>query len=424
MNRRVVVTGLGLVCPLGVGVEHAWKRLIAGECGITKLDERFDLLPSKVAGLIPKGSKDQGKWDANDWIDKANLRRVPLFGQYAVAAARQALDDAQWAPQVEEDCEMTGVAVGSGIGGFDSLYENVTNYSNHGYKKVSPLFIPNLLNNMASGHISLFNKFKGPNHSVSTACTTGAHAIGDATNFIRQGMANVMVAGSSEAPIHPLSVAGFARAKSLSTKYNEEPEKSSRPFDSDRGGFVIGEGSGIIVLEEFEHAVQRGAKIYCEVGGYGLSGDAHHITAPMENGDGAYRSMKMALKNANVKPELVDYVNAHATSTQLGDIAESNAITRLLGGSSENRDPSSINISSTKGATGHLLGGAGSVEAVFTILAMHHNTLPPTLNLDTINPEFQCNYVPLESQQCNINTAITNSFGFGGTNATILFQRV
>ncbi|CAN6627230.1 3-oxoacyl-[acyl-carrier-protein] synthase homolog [Trichomonascus vanleenenianus] len=415
--RRVVVTGLGIVSPLGVGCQTAWANLVAAKSGLVALSEdRFGKLPSRVAGVVPRGPYAEGKWDAAEWVDRTSMRRVPLFAQYAVAAARQALDDAQWAPETEAQQCATGVAVGSGIGGFDALYENVVNYETGGYRKVSPLFVPSLLNNMAAGHISIMNGLKGPNHSASTACTTGAHDIGDAFNFIRLGMADVMVAGSTEAPIHPLAVSGFARAKSLSTNYNDDPEQASRPFDKDRSGFVIGEGAAVMVLESLDHAVARKRNIYAEVVGYGLSGDAHHITAPRDDGDGAFRSMQAALKSAGVEPHQVGYINAHATSTRLGDAAESNAIARLFG--------SAAAVSSTKGATGHLLGGAGSLEAVFTVLALHHGVLPPTLNLQALEPEFpDLNYVPLKPQSTQIDYALTNSFGFGGTNASLIFKR-
>uniref|UniRef100_A0A060TGL6 beta-ketoacyl-[acyl-carrier-protein] synthase I n=1 Tax=Blastobotrys adeninivorans TaxID=409370 RepID=A0A060TGL6_BLAAD len=335
-----------------------------------------------------------------------------------MAAAKMALEDAQWNPESTTELEETGVAVGSGIGGFDALYENAVNFHTAGYRKVSPLFVPSLLNNMAAGHISIAHKLRGPNHAVSTACTTGAHAIGDAANMIKLGMANVMVAGSTEASIHPLAVAGFARAKALATKFNDTPQKASRPFDANRDGFVIGEGAGVVIVEELEHAKARGAPIYAEVAGYGMSGDGHHITAPLQDGDGAYRSMAMALHTGAIDRAEVDYINAHATSTPLGDVAESRAITRLL----DDRHPSQINVSSTKGATGHLLGGAGAVEAIFTLLAIRHGMLPPTLNLTTIDPEFECNYVPKVAQQHRIRVALTNSFGFGGTNATLAFK--
>lgn len=399
---------------LTVGIKQAWANLVASKSGIVALSgKEYEFSSSRVAGLVPKD-----EWDPNQWLDKTSVRRVPLFAQYAMAAAKMALEDAQWSPESAKELEETGVAVGSGIGGFDALYENAVNFHTVGYRKVSPLFVPSLLNNMAAGHISIAHKLRGPNHAVSTACTTGAHAIGDAANMIKLGMANVMVAGSTEASIHPLAVAGFARAKALATKFNDTPQEASRPFDASRDGFVIGEGAGVVIVEELEHAVARGAPIYAEVAGYGMSGDGHHITAPLEDGDGAYRSMAMALRAGAIDKAEVDYINAHATSTPLGDIAESRAITRLL----DDRHPSQINVSSTKGATGHLLGGAGAVEAIFTVLAIRHGMLPPTLNLSSIGPEFECNYVPKEAQQHRIRVALTNSFGFGGTNATLAFK--
>lgn len=438
--RRVVVTGLGIVSPLGVGVNHVWKSLIAGNSGIVSLSDTIlkdhPDIPCTVGGAVPKGDggKDQGQWDATEWVDKTIARRVPLFAQYALSAATQALSDADWAPESPNDVEMTGVCVGSGIGGFDDIVENVTNFNSRGYKKVSPLFIPRLLNNMAAGHISIVHNLKGPNHSTSTACTTGAHSIGDAANFIRSGMANVMVAGSAEATLHPLAIAGFARAKSVSSC--KDPALASRPFDRLRSGFVMGEGSGILVLEELDHAVARNAKIYAELVGYGLSGDAHHITAPPATGDGAYRSMKMALSSAKVQPSQIDYINAHATATKLGDVAENAAIVRLLCGGGDDSSsteestlykssPSEINMSSTKGAIGHLLGAAGSVEALFTVKALHDNVLPPTCNLETPDDGLNCNYVPKVSQTPvkQLEYALTNSFGFGGTNASLLFKR-
>jgi 3-oxoacyl-[acyl-carrier-protein] synthase II len=413
--KRVVVTGLGVVSPLGVGLKHNWTNVIAGKSGIVALDEpEYGSLPSKVAGKVAKDC-----WDPSLYLDGPSIKRTPLFAQYAVAAAKQALDDANWHPTEECDLLRTGVAVGSSIGGLHALYDNAVSFHEHGYRKVSPLFIPNLLNNMGSGHISILNKFKGPNHSVSTACTTGAHAIGDATSFIRLGMADVMVAGSSEACVHPLAVAGFARARSLATKFNDKPEKSSRPFDRDRNGFVIGEGAAVMILESLQHALNRQSPIYAEVIGYGLSGDANHITAPLEDGDGAYRSMESALRSAGITPDKVDYINAHATSTSLGDIAENKAITKLF----SCKRPSEINVSSTKGATGHLLGAAGSLEAIFTVMAVKTNILPPTLNLENPDHGFECNYVPMVKQEHDVNVALTNSFGFGGTNASLVFKK-
>lgn len=432
--RRVVVTGLGVVSPLGVGVSHVWPALLAGKSGIVSLKETVlkdhPDIPCTVGGVVPScpgRGKEHGMWDPADWIDKGALRRVPLFAQYAVAAASQALADAGWAPQTDRHKERTGVCVGSGIGGFDDVVANVTAFNDKGYKKVSPLFIPRLLNNMAAGHVSILHGLKGPNHAVSTACTTGAHALGDAAQFIRAGMADVMVAGSAEATMHPLALAGFARAKSLSTE--QDPSKASRPFDRARAGFVMGEGAGILVLEELEHAVSRGARVYAELVGYGLSGDAHHITAPPESGDGAFRSMRMALDTAGVRPRDVGYINAHATSTKLGDVAENVAIVRLFctpDTDCSKTSPAEISISSTKGAIGHLLGAAGSVEALFTVKALHDNVLPPTLNLDHPEDGLECNYVAKVKQTPrqgeSLKYALTNSFGFGGTNASLLFK--
>ncbi|KAF5094843.1 hypothetical protein D0Z03_001979 [Geotrichum reessii] len=432
--RRVVVTGLGVVSPLGVGVNHVWKALIAGESGIVSLKDTVlknnPDIPATVGGAVPLGPGADGKWDSAEWVDKTVARRIPLFAQYALSAAQQALNDAAWRPESTCDQEQTGVCVGSGIGGFEDVYQNVTSFNAGGYRKVSPLFIPRLLNNMAAGHISITHKLKGPNHSASTACTTGAHSIGDAANFIRSGLASVMVAGSAEATLHPLAFAGFARAKSLST--NPDPALASRPFDSQRGGFVMGEGSGVLVLEELEHALARKApRIYAELVGYGLSGDAHHITAPPDDGDGAYRAMKMALRVAGVEPVSVGYINAHATSTRLGDIAENSAIVRLLCGDAATReagitykaDPSEIYVSSTKGAIGHLLGAAGSVEALFTVKALASGMLPPTAHLTTPEEGLQCNYIPNKGIARQVDYALTNSFGFGGTNASLLFKR-
>jgi 3-oxoacyl-[acyl-carrier-protein] synthase II len=367
----------------------------------------------------PGGIKE-GLYDSSEWMDKPSIRRIPKFAQFSLAAATQALDDAKWHPESEADRESTGTAIGSSIGGIEAFHDNSVAFNTGGYRKMSPLFIPSLLNNMGSGHVSIKHGLKGPNHSVSTACTTGAHAIGDAANFIRTGAAEVMVAGSSEACIHPLAVAGFARAKSLCTKYNDKPQLASRPFDKERSGFVIGEGAGVMVLEELEHALKRGANIYAEIIGYGATGDAYHITAPVEDGAGAYRSMKAALRSAvGMDPTTikVDYVNAHATSTPLGDVAEATAIFHLFG------DGDNVPyVSSTKGATGHLLGGAGSVEALFTVLSIYHAIMAPTLNLEAPDGPF-LKHVTDTSQRATINTAMTNSFGFGGTNASLIFQK-
>ncbi|KAM3081113.1 Mitochondrial beta-keto-acyl synthase [Clarireedia jacksonii] len=426
--RRVVVTGLGAITPLGVGTILTWNRLLASHCGIANLSNieptaRWKPLPSKVAGIVPTGSKEEGKWQASDWLSEGDERRMARFTQYAIAATEMALDDAGWRPQIQEEKEYTGVCLGSGIGNLEILYDTSVEFDRLGYKKVSPLFVPKLLINLAAGHISMKYGLQGPNHAVTTACTTGAHAIGDASRFIAFGDANVMVAGGSESCIHPLALAGFAKSRSLATAYNDDPTSASRPFDRDRCGFVIAEGAGVVVLEELEHAKARGAEIYAEVRGYGCSGDAYHITAPREDGAGAYLAMKKALKNAGISPESVDYINAHATSTPLGDIAENAAISRLMLGEEGVQHESQITVSSTKGAIGHLLGAAGAVEAIFTILAIKENKIPPTLNLRNQDDAFKSNYVPLTAQEKEVNVALSNSFGFGGTNASLAFSK-
>ncbi|KAK7538563.1 ketoacyl synthase domain-containing protein [Phyllosticta citribraziliensis] len=443
--RRVVVTGLGAVTPLGVGIRRTWSRLLDGHCGVVSVKDRgpqFAALPSQVAAVIPSGVKKDGEWDPKEWLQPGDERKMALFAQYAMAASHEALEDAQWHPKTEEELETTGVYIGSGIGSFEDVYETSVAYEKgvsyisikthlmlmavKGYRKVSPLFVPRLLINLAAGHISMRFGLKGPNHAATTACTTGAHAIGDAARFIAYGDADVMIAGGAESCIHPLAMAGFARARSLATDWNDTPHLSSRPFDRNRAGFVIGEGAGVLVLEELEHAKSRNARIYAELKGYGLSADAYHMTAPKEDGDGPFRAMKRALKNAKLPPSAVDYVNAHATSTLLGDAAENAAIKSLLLGHEGRGKASSINISSTKGAIGHLLGAAGSVEAIFTVLALHHGILPPTLNLDEPGDppqDFDCNYVPKTAQEKSIEVALSNSFGFGGTNASLCFSR-
>ncbi|KAF9289145.1 Mitochondrial beta-keto-acyl synthase [Mortierella antarctica] len=428
--RRVVVTGLGLVTPLGIGVEQSWSRLISGECGVVSLKDLpspnglpgFETLPSQVGAIVKRtGGKELGGFDSTEWLERGDEKRMAMFTQYAIAAARMAIKDAQWENTTEDEKERTGVCLGSGIGSLDDMASTTLAYAENGYKKMSPMFVPKILINMAAGHLTMKFGFKGPNHAVSTACTTGAHSIGDAMRFIQYGDADVMVAGGSEACIHPLAVAGFAKAKSLATKYNDSPSEASRPFDRDRDGFVIGEGAGVLVLEEYEHAKRRGAHIYAELRGYGLSGDAHHMTAPPENGTGAAMAMRRALKAARLTPADVGYVNAHATSTQLGDIAENRAIKAVFDG-----HHGSIAVSSTKGAVGHLLGAAGAVEAIFSILAIKHDILPPTLNLHNHDDsgEFTLNYVPLKAQEKVLKAAITNSFGFGGTNASLCFAKV
>ncbi|KAF2875296.1 3-oxoacyl-synthase-like protein [Massariosphaeria phaeospora] len=428
--RQVVVTGLGLVTPLGIGVRRTWRRLLDGHCGIVSIKDRdphFAGLPSQVAAIVPEGKKDDGMWNAKEWLNPGDERRMARFTQYAMVASQEALDDAGWLPETEEDLEATGVYIGSGIGSLDDIYDTTVAFENGGYRKVSPLFVPRLLINLAAGHVSMRFGFKGPNHAATTACTTGAHSIGDAARLIQFGDADVMVAGGAESCIHPLAIAGFARARSLATDWNDNPTEASRPFDRDRAGFVIGEGAGIVVLEELEHAKKRGAKIYAQVAGYGLSSDAYHMTAPREDGYGPFLAMKKALRHAGLKPSAVDYINAHATSTTLGDAAENRAIKDLLLGEDGKANAAEINISSTKGAIGHLLGAAGSVEAIFTVLGLHHNVLPLTLNLNNPgNPpeNFNCNYVAHTAQQKEVKVALSNSFGFGGTNASLCFTKM
>ncbi|KAF7568391.1 FabB, 3-oxoacyl-(acyl-carrier-protein) synthase [Pyrenophora tritici-repentis] len=430
-----------------LGVRQTWKRLIDGQCGIVSIKNRspeFALLPSQVAGIVPEGKRDHGGWDSKEHLSPSDERRMARFAQYAMVASEEALKDSEWFPKKEEDLESTvwrirtlstralltsyqGVYMGSGIGSLDDVYNTTVAYEKGGYRKVSPLFVPRLLINLAAGHISMRYGFKGPNHAATTACTTGAHSIGDASRLIQFGDADIMIAGGAESCIHPLAISGFARARSLATDFNDRPTESSRPFDRARNGFVIGEGAGVMVLEELEHAKNRGAQIYAEVAGYGLSSDAYHMTAPREDGQGPRLAMKHALRHAGLKPSDVDYVNAHATSTPLGDAAENRAIKELLLGEDGKTAASKINISSTKGAIGHLLGAAGSVEAIFTVLGMHHNILPPTLNLN--NPgdppeDFDCNYVAKSAQQYDVKVALSNSFGFGGTNASLCFRKV
>ncbi|KAK2777284.1 Mitochondrial beta-keto-acyl synthase [Onygenales sp. PD_12] len=424
--RRVAVTGLGAVTPLGIGVRRTWKRLLDGHCGVVSVkdrDPRYRDIPSQIAALVPKGPRSTGGWQPSDWMSRDTERKTAKFAQYALAATEEALEDAGWKPTTHEQREMTGVCLGSGIGNFDEIYDTSLVYDKGGYRKVSPLFVPRLLINLGAGHISMQYGFTGPNHAVTTACTTGAHSIGDASRFIAHGDADVMVAGGAESCIHPLVLGGFARCRSLATSYNDSPEKASRPFDRDREGFVVGEGAAVVVLEELEHAKSRGAHIYAELKGYGCSGDSHHMTAPKESGEGALSAMKRTLKNAKVSADKVDYINAHGTSTAIGDAAENFAIKTLLLGSGGKQKASDINVSSTKGAVGHLLGGAGAIEAVFSVLAIQENVLPPTINLENTTEEFNCNYVPNVAQERQVDVVLTNSFGFGGTNSSICFVR-
>jgi 3-oxoacyl-[acyl-carrier-protein] synthase II len=414
--RRVVVTGLGMVTPLGTGVETTWNRLVAGESGIRRVD-RFDVsdLPSKVAGLVPPEG-EVGGFRPTDFVEAKEIRRNDHFIVLGMAAAAEAIADSGFPLDTDEQKNRAGVLIGSGIGGLNAIAENALVLDKQGPRRISPFFIPSALINLAGGQVSIKYGLRGPNHSVVTACSTGAHAIGDASRFIRAGDADVMVAGGTEAAIGRLSIAGFSAAKALSTAYNETPEKASRPWDKGRDGFVMAEGAGVVVLEEYEHAKARGAKIYAEIKGYGLSGDAYHVTAPMPNGDGAYRAMEAALRNAQLSPADIDYVNAHGTSTPLGDEIELGAVKRLFGNAA-----GKISMSSTKSAVGHLLGAAGSVEAIFSILAIKHGIAPPTLNLE--DPEESADgidLVPLKARERRIHNALSNSFGFGGTNASLI----
>ena len=414
-ERRVVVTGMGLVTPLGVGVDAVWQRLMMSASGarrITKIDTTD--LPVNIACEVPIGNAVPD-FNANDWVPPKEQRRIDDFILFGLAAAEQALADAGWKPEDEESLLRTGVLVGSGIGGLPSIEAGAITMHDRGPRRISPFFIPGSLINLLPGNISIKYGFKGPNHAVVTACSTGAHAIGDAARLIKLDDADVMVAGGAEAAICRLGMAGFAACKALSTGFLDEPTRASRPYDKQRDGFVMGEGSGIVILEELEHAKARGAKIYAEVAGYGLSGDAHHITAPAPDGDGGYRSMKAALKRAELNPEEIDYVNAHGTSTPLGDEIEVAAVKRLFGEAAYQ-----ISMSSTKSAIGHLLGAAGSVEAIFSILAMNHNMAPATLNLDDPSDGLDIDLVPHTPKERPIRAALSNSFGFGGTNASLV----
>ncbi|KAJ4144694.1 hypothetical protein LMH87_003567 [Akanthomyces muscarius] len=426
--RRVVVTGLGAVTPLGVGVRRTWNRLLAGDCGITSVadrepKERWQELTSTVAGIVPLGGIEKGGWNANDWLSAAEQRRMSLFTQYAIAATDMALKDAEWNAVKESDKEETGVCLGSGIGNLDDIYTTSLEHYKGGYKKVSPLFVPKILTNMAAGHIAMRYGFQGPNHAATTACTTGAHSLGDASRFIALGDADVMIAGGSESCIHPLTFAGFGRARSLATAYNDRPESSCRPFDAGRNGFVVAEGAAVCVLEELEHAKARGARIYAEIKGYGCSGDAHHMTAPREDGQGAFLAMRRALRNAGVRPAQVGYINAHATSTEVGDVAETTAIRRIMTGEEGVSSEGQVTVSSTKGAVGHLLGAAGAIEAMFTILAIHEGIVPATLNLESPNVGADFDFVPQKAKEKSIGVAVSNSFGFGGTNSSLVFGK-
>ena len=414
--RRVVITGVGLVTPLGCGNDLNWRRLIASESGITPITA-FDVsdIPSKIAGSVPRTG--EGAFVPENFFSSKDQRRMDAFIQFAMGAAELAVADAGWRPTDEEGRERTGVMIGSGIGGLPEIEKSAIIVESRNVRKLSPFFIPASLINLASGHVAIRYGFKGPNHAVVTACASGAHAIGDAARLIMWEDADVMIAGGAESALCRLGVAGFAQARALSTSFNDTPTKASRPWDKDRDGFVIGEGAGVLVLEELEHAKRRGAQIYAEIIGYGMSGDAHHITAPAEDGNGGYRAMQAALKRAGLTPSDIDYVNAHGTSTPLGDEIELGAVKRLFGDAAYK-----IAMSSTKSAIGHLLGAAGAVEAIYSVLAIRHGVIPPTLNLD--NPSAGCdiNLVPHTAQQRKVRRALSNSFGFGGTNASLIFS--
>jgi len=415
--RRVVVTGLGMVTPLACGVETTWRRLVAGQSAVARV-ENFDVsdIPCQIAAQAPRGSASDA-FNPDDWMDPKEQRRVDDFIIYGMSAATQALRDANWAPKTYDEEIETGVLIGSGIGGLGGIYDASITLHEKGPRRISPFFIPGRLINLVSGQVSIANNLKGPNHSVVTACSTGAHAIGDAGRLIALGDANVMVAGGAESAVNRLALAGFCACRALSTGFNDRPKQASRPYDRDRDGFVMGEGAGCVVLEELGHAKARGAHIYAELVGYGLSGDAYHITSPAPDGDGAYRSMSMALKRAAVSPSEIDYVNAHGTSTPVGDEIELRAVERLLGNSA-----ATTTMSSTKSSIGHLLGAAGAVEAIFSILAIRDQIAPPTLNLDNPSVDTAIDLAPHVARKRPIQAALSNSFGFGGTNASLIFR--
>ena len=417
--RRVVVTGLGLVTPLASGVQRSWERLLDGESGFGRI-ESFDVsdISCQVAAQVPRGD-DADAFQPDDFVEPKDQRKIDDFILYGIAAAVQAVEDSGWTPDDENSRERTGVMIGSGIGGLKSIDDASLTLANRGPRRISPFFIPSALINLVSGQVSIRYGFKGPNHAVVTACSTGAHAIGDATGLIRDDKADVMVAGGTEAAVCRLGMAGFAATRALSTHFNDEPDRASRPWDSDRDGFVMGEGAGIVVLEELEHAKKRGATIYAEVVGYGMSGDAHHITAPAPDGNGGFRAMRAALQSATLNVDDVDYINAHGTSTPLGDEIELSAVKRLFGDHAY-----SLSMSSTKSSIGHLLGAAGGVEAIFSVLAIRDGVVPPTRNLDNPSPGCDIDLVPHEAKQRPVRVVLSNSFGFGGTNASLVFSKV
>jgi len=417
--RRVVITGLGLVTPLACGVEETWSRLLAGQSGASPITRfRVDDLPTKIACQVPRGDGANGTFNPDQWVDAKEQRRMDDFIIYGLAAAKQAVVDSGWTPKSEDERCRTGVLIGSGIGGLDGIEQGSILVHEKGPRRLSPFFIPGRLINLVSGYVSIEHGFKGPNHSVVTACATGAHAIGDAARMIALDDADVMVAGGAESAVCRIGIAGFNACRALSTGFNDTPTKASRPYDKDRDGFVMGEGAGVVILEELEHAKARGARIYGEVTGYGLSGDAYHITAPSEDGDGGYRAMQMALKRAGIAAADIDYVNAHGTST-MADGIEAGAVERLMGNAA-----SKTAMSSTKSSIGHLLGAAGSVEAIFCLLAMRDGMVPPTINLDNPDVVTQLDLVPHKAQKREVNIAMSNSFGFGGTNAALILSKV
>jgi 3-oxoacyl-[acyl-carrier-protein] synthase II len=418
--RRVVVTGLGMVTPLGCGVEPTWQRLLAAESGIKRI-EKFEVsdISSQIAGQIPLGDGSNGTFNPDQWMEPKEQRKVDDFIVYAMCAATQALNDAGWHPREYEDQITSGVLIGSGIGGVEGIAETAIVLRDKGPRRVSPFFIPGRIINLASGYVSIAHSLKGPNHAVVTACSTGAHAIGDAGRLVALGDADVMVAGGTESPVNRISVAGFAACRALSTGFNDAPERASRPYDRDRDGFVLAEGAGAVVLEEYEHAKRRGARVYGELIGYGLSGDAYHITAPAEDGDGAYRCMQAAMRRAGISPEQIDYINAHGTSTPLGDEIELKAVERLVGNAAGH-----ISMSSTKSSIGHSLGATGTVEAIFCLLAIRDQVVPPTINLDNPSVTTAIDLVPHHARKRPVNIALSNSFGFGGTNASLILRRL